>query len=213
VSRHGSSRSSASTSPTGTATASARSSHIYCRGCSGFHFYPPTVYVEFLASETDRLRRIVASSFNRIGTQFVRYDTGDLAVPAVGGCTNNFLRTGAIAGRSQETFIDGSGRSRALGPYVFGIHGSFWDHIRDLQFVQDRPGFLLVRVVTNPRADRHQIEKTLEERLPMVKLEFEYVPLIERNPNGKRRYFIGHVQPSARPTADRSRDPRRGTRT
>jgi phenylacetate-CoA ligase len=185
----------------------------YCQGCSGFHFYPTYGYVEFLASETDHLRRIVASSFNQIGTQFVRYDTGDLAVPATGSCMNNFLRTGAIAGRSQEIFIDGSGRSRALGPYVFGIHGSFWDHIRDLQFVQDRAGFLLVRVVTTPKADRHQIEKTLEERLPMVKLEFEYVPLIERNPNGKRRYFIGHAQASARPTADRSPDPCQGTRT
>ena len=96
---------------------------------------------------------------------------------------------------------------------MFGIHGSFWDHIRDLQFVQDRPGFLLVRVVTTPKADRHQIEKTLEERLPMVKLEFKYVPLIERNPNGKRRYFIGHVQASARPIADNSPDPCQGTRT
>jgi hypothetical protein len=67
---------------------------------------------------------------------------------------------------------------------VFGIHGSFWDHIRDLQVTQDRPGFLPVRVVTNPKADRHQTEKTFEERLPMVKLEFEYVPLIKRNPNG-----------------------------
>jgi hypothetical protein len=68
-------------------------------------------------------------------------------------------------------------------------------------------------VVTTPKADRHQIEKTLEERLPMVKLEFEYVPLIERNPNGKRRYFIGHGQASARPIADPSPDPCQGTRT
>ena len=169
----------------------------HCRECGGFHFYPTYGYVEFLASETDRLRRIVASSFNRIGTQFVRYDTGDLAVPPVGSCTNNFPRTGAIAGRSQEIFIDSSGRKRALGPYVFGIHGSFWDHIRDLQFVQDRAGLLRVRVVANSRADRDQIQQTLEQRLPMVKLEFEYVSLIERNPNGKRRYFVGYAQTGA----------------
>jgi phenylacetate-CoA ligase len=170
----------------------------YCGECGGFHFYPTYGHVEFLASETDRLWRIVASSFNRMGTQFVRYDTGDLAAPPVGGCTNNFLRAGAIAGRSQEVFIDSSGRERALGPYVFGIHGPFWDHIRDLQFVQDRAGLLRVRLVTNSRADRDQIQRTLEQRLPMVKLEFEYVPLIERNPNGKRRYFIGSLQAGAR---------------
>ena len=81
----------------------------------------------------------------------------------------------------------GSTEPPQLSP--FGIHGSFWDHIRDLQFVQDRAGLLFVRVVTNPKPDRHQIERILEERLPMVKLEVEYVTFIERNPNGKRRYF------------------------
>jgi phenylacetate-CoA ligase len=161
-----------------------------CRDCGGFHFYPTYGYAELLPSETDGLRRIVASSFNRIGTQFVRYDTGDLAVTAVGSCTNHFLRAAAIAGRSQETFVDSFGRKRALGCYVFGIHTSFWDQIRDLQFVQDRPGLLRVRVVTNPRADRGQIQQTLERRLPMVQLEFEYVPVIERGSNGKRRYFV-----------------------
>ena len=169
----------------------------HCRECSGFHFYPTYGSVEFPASETDHLRRIVASSYNQIGTQFVRYDTGDLAVPPVGSCTNDFPRTGAIAGRSQEIFIDSSGRRRALGPYVFGIHGSFWDHIRDLQFVQDRAGLLRVRVVTSSKADKDQIQQTLEQRLPMIKLEFEYVSLIERNPNGKRRYFVGYAQTGA----------------
>ena len=111
----------------------------YCRDCAGFHFYPTYGYVEFLPSEKEGCQRVVASSFNRIGTQFVRYDTGDLAVAPPGSCAaNHFPRVGAIAGRSQETFIDSSGRQRALGNYVFGIHGPFWDQIRDLQVVQDR---------------------------------------------------------------------------
>ena len=91
-------------------------------------------------------------------------------------------------------FTDSSEQRRALGPYLFGIHGPFWDHIGDLQFVQDRPGFLLARVVPSSRADRHQIEQTLEDRLSMVKLEFDYVPVFERRPNRKRRYFIDHTQ-------------------
>ena len=71
---------------------------------------------------------------------------------------------------------------------MFGIHGSFWDQIRDLQFVQDKEGSLQVRLVANPGADRNQIQCTLERRLPMVRLQFEYNPVIERSPNGKRRY-------------------------
>jgi phenylacetate-CoA ligase len=164
-----------------------------CRVCHGFHFYPTYGYAE-LAAGTDSLLRIIATSFNRIGTQFVRYDTGDFAVAAVGSCNNHFSRVGAIIGRSQETFIDSWGRERALGAYVFGIHGPFWDQIRDLQFVQDQAGLLRVRLAPTFRADREQIQRTLEHRLPMVRLEFEYVSLIERNPNGKRRYFVDGLQ-------------------
>jgi phenylacetate-CoA ligase len=58
----------------------------HCRQCRGFHFYPTYGKVELLPAGTDGLRRIVASSFNRIGTQFVRYDTGNLAVAATGSC-------------------------------------------------------------------------------------------------------------------------------
>lgn len=161
-----------------------------CRHCQGFHFYPTYGMAELVDSGTDGLQRVVATSFNLIGTHFVRYDTGDLGTPAVGECTNHFPRAASITGRSQETFVDSSGRSRALGNYVFGIHGPFWDHIRDLQFVQDTDGLLRVRVVASPGADRGEIQQTLRQRLPMVSLDFEYVPVIERGQNGKRRYFV-----------------------
>jgi phenylacetate-CoA ligase len=42
-----------------------------CRECRGFHFYPTYGQVELLASEIEGCQRVVASSFNRIGTQFV----------------------------------------------------------------------------------------------------------------------------------------------
>jgi len=188
-----------------------------CRQCGGFHFYPTYGQVELLDSDTEGGQRIVASSFNRIGTQFVRYDTGDLAAPPTGTCAANaFPRADAIMGRSQETFRDGTGRRRALGPYVFGIHGSFWDQVRDLQIVQDRPGLLGVRLVTDPGADRDLIQQTLERRMPMVKLEFEYVPVIERSPSGKRRYFVNGwpaVAAEAPPGQPNGKAPAEGART
>jgi len=165
----------------------------HCRQCRGFHFYPTYGQVELPASETEGCQRVVASSFNRIGTQFVRYDTGDLAVAPASGCTaDHFPRVGAIVGRSQETFVDSSGRRRSLFDYAFSDldHGPFWDQIRDVQFVQDRPGLLRVRLVANPGADQHQIQRTFEQNMPLTSLEFEFVPTIERSPSGKRRYFV-----------------------
>ncbi|MGO9837014.1 MAG: hypothetical protein ACLP1X_22690 [Polyangiaceae bacterium] len=168
-----------------------------CKECLGFHFYPTYGYVEMLPSETEDGCRVIASSFNRIGTQFVRYDTGDLAVAAAGSCgTDNFPRADAIVGRSQEIFIDNAGRRRSLLRYAFGDHGPLWDQIRDVQFIQDRPGYLRVRLVAHPGADRGEIQRAFERRLPMASLEFEYVPIIERSPSGKRRYFVDASQRS-----------------
>lgn len=163
-----------------------------CRQCREFHFYPTYGYVELLPSATEDGQRIISSSFNRIGTQFVRYETGDLATAPEGSCaTNHFPRTGAIVGREQETFIDRSGRRRSLFGYIyFDEKGVLWDQLRDLQVVQDRIGALRVRMVAKPGADKQLIQKTLEQRMPMVQLDFEYVPAIERGPNGKRRYFV-----------------------
>ena len=164
-----------------------------CRKCRGFHFYPTYGHVELLASEIEGSRRIIASSFNRIGTQFVRYDTGDLALDPAGRCvTDNFLRASAIVGRSQEAFVDNAGRRRSLFGYAFGDldHDAFYDQIRDIQFVQDEAGFLRIRMVTNPGAERDQIQRIFERRIPMASLQFEYVSVIERSPSGKRRYFV-----------------------
>jgi phenylacetate-CoA ligase len=171
-----------------------------CRECRGFHFYPTYGCVELLPSEIEGCRRVIASSFNRIGTQFVRYDTGDLAVDPVGSCaSDNFPRASAIVGRSQETFIDSSGRRRSLFGYAFGDldHDAFYDQIRDIQFVQDKAGSLRVRIVPALGAQRDQIQRTFEHRIPMARLEFEYVSVIERRPNGKRRYFVDSVNTDA----------------
>jgi phenylacetate-CoA ligase len=171
-----------------------------CRKCRGFHFYPTYGHVELLGSEIEGCRRVIASSFNRMGTQFVRYDTGDLALDPAGSCaTDNFSRASAIVGRSQETFVDNSGRRRSLFGYAFGDldHDAFYDQLRDIQFVQDKAGSLRVRMVTNPGAEREKIQEIFERRIPMASLQFEYVSVIERSPSGKRRYFVDGLRPDA----------------
>jgi len=164
-----------------------------CRDCHGFHFYPTYGRVDLLPSDTEGCRRIVGSSYNWIGTQFVRYDTGDLAVAAGRECAaDNFPRAAAIVGRVQETFVDMSGRRRSLFDYAFSDldHDSFFDLIKDVQFVQKEPGALQVRVVPSPGADRAKIQQVFAANMTLTTLEFEFVPSIERSQSGKRRYFV-----------------------
>jgi phenylacetate-CoA ligase len=171
-----------------------------CRKCRSFHFYPTYGYVELLPSETEGCKRVVASSFNRMGTQFIRYDTEDLAVDPVGSCAaDNFPRVSAIVGRSQETFVDSSGRRRSLFGYAFGDldKDAFYDQIRDIQFVQDEAGSVRLRIVTNPGAKKDLIQRTFERHIPVARLEFEYVSVIERSPSGKRKYFVDGLHADA----------------
>ncbi|MBI2380905.1 MAG: hypothetical protein HYV16_09140 [Gammaproteobacteria bacterium] len=167
----------------------------YCRDCQGFHFYPTYGYTEFVPEEGEGqgepgTARIVASSFNAIGTQFLRYDTGDRARLSSKTCRQPFARVDAIEGRSQEFFVDAEGRRRAFGPYLFGIHNRFWDILSAIQFEQVQAGRLIVRAVLKDPAERAWLEPFLAERFAVVALDFDYPPAIAKTAAGKHRYYI-----------------------
>jgi phenylacetate-CoA ligase len=163
-----------------------------CRRCGGFHFYPTYGFTELVPDESGRYR-IVATSFNTIGTRFVRYDTGDLARPGRQDCPEPFLRVDAIEGREQEFFIDRDRQRRAFGPYLFGIHNEFWDRIDAIQFLQRRPGSLDVRIVARDTRYHPWLEAYLQERFAVCNLRFEYVDKIVSTKAGKHRYYVSEI--------------------
>ena len=173
----------------------------YCRLCQGFHFYPTYGAVEFVPQvEAEAgLCHIVATSFNAVGTQFVRYDTGDLARVSATACSAPFVRVDAIEGRVQEYFIDRGGQLRAFGPYLFGIHNRFWDILSAIQFVQSEPGRLSVRVALKDAGEQAWLEAFLRDRFAVVELDMVYVDAIKRTAAGKHRYYINQLQAGAAP--------------
>jgi phenylacetate-CoA ligase len=166
---------------------------FWCEECLGFHFYPTYGYTELVPTEDGRLR-IVATSFNRIGTRFLRYDTGDIAYDDGQACRRPFLRVSAIEGREQEYFIGKDGLRRAFGPYLFGIHDSFWETIRAIQFRQSEKGAMRVAVAIKQGKDRDSLESYLRERFGTCDLEFDYVEEIPKTLSGKHRYYITSLQ-------------------
>lgn len=164
-----------------------------CNACHGFHFYPTYGHTE-LVETAGGFHRIVATSFNAIGTQFVRYDTSDLAKPSTKVCPEPFMRVDAIEGRQQDFFIDRAGQRRSFGPYLFGIHDEFWEKIRAIQFRQEQAGWLDVKVVPKRDADRRWLEKYLSQRFCHCDLRFSYVERIETTQQGKHRYYLSSLK-------------------
>lgn len=163
----------------------------YCKKCAGFHFYPTYGRVDFLPQHNENIHKIIATSFNKIGTQFRFYDTEDLAVIEDDMCSDcAFPRVKNIIGRDQEFFFDKDGRPYPFGPFLFGIHGMFWQWVADIQFIQTELGKLKVNVVLSSNIDFFSVEKILVERFAFVQLEFNYVKNIDKTKRNKARYFI-----------------------
>lgn len=160
-----------------------------CHRCGGFHFYPTYGYTELVPLEGNRYR-IVATSFNTFGTQFVRYDTSDIAVANGVACEEPFMKVDAIEGREQEYFVDAEGRRRAFGPYLFGIHNEFWERISAIQFRQQEAGWLEVAAIAKDATYHEWLEDYLRKRFAVCNLRFEYVEEIPKTAAGKHRYYV-----------------------
>lgn len=172
----------------------------YCHECSGFHFYPTYGLVEFDEAEGGKYE-IIATSFRKLGTRFVRYRTEDLALVDKTYCAASaFTRVSAIIGRRQEYFIDRNGFRRTFNPFLFAIHGEFWDWINNIQFVQKDPGRLICRVnLRDGHRTKKLVEAVLRKRFSVVDLEFEHEAIIAKTIRGKHRYFINEMKQADQP--------------
>lgn len=167
----------------------------YCRYCDGFHFYPTYGYTEFPEGD-EGLHRIVATSFNTLGTRFVRYDTGDLAKLSDFRCAQPFRRIDTVVGRVQEYFIGNDNIRYAFGPFLFGIHNRLWELTTNIQFIQRLPGEIDVRIsfksdVSN--TDQEWARSFLQSRFSPVALVFKKDGLIVKTPVGKQSYYINEL--------------------
>ncbi|MFC1782572.1 hypothetical protein ACFL02_03180 [Planctomycetota bacterium] len=165
----------------------------YCTECRGFHFYPTYGLAEF-EPNNNGTKSIIATSYNILGTRFIRYNTGDLVKLDSITCKSClFPRVASIIGREQETIIDKYRQSHAFGPLLFGIHGNFWKIITDVQFIQDSPGIVMIMLVGVRDKNKSWIEKYLKNRFALMECKFFYVDKISKTKRGKHKYFINKM--------------------
>jgi len=132
----------------------------------------------------------------------LRYRNGDAGVltDAPCACGRSLGRIARLDGRSFDMLVaaDGEVISGVIGTVTF----HFIDGVTFWQFVQDRPGQVLVRLVVSKAFDRAEAEARIRGMLrdhlgQAAEIDFEYPPDIERTPAGKARFVINrHLNPT-----------------
>ncbi len=174
-----------------------------CEKSSYYHIFPEYGYTELIGedgkqvNEENKLGEIVATGFNNYVCPFIRYRTMDMAVLANGKCEcgRNYSLLKKVEGRLQEFIVANDSSLITLGPAIFGIHDAEWTKIKQIQFLQEVPGELVIQIVKTPFYSDTEIESyvlrlfnaRLKER---CKLFVRFVNYIPSTKSGKYRFLI-----------------------
>lgn len=174
-----------------------------CSPRSGLHVFSDRVHVEVLrpdgtACEAGERGEIVATDLDNRVMPFIRYRTGDLAVPAAGTCScgRGYPLLATVEGRTSEVIVGRNGRYYSCpGPRLYGgdIPG-----IGRMQLIQDRVEAITVRVVPDAAwsDDSHtRLVAHIRGLLGDVEVIVDLVNDIPPSPSGKYRFTISTVSP------------------
>jgi phenylacetate-CoA ligase len=141
---------------------------------------------------------IVGTCLTNFAMPLIRYRTGDVGELGGGTCACLLKRPvlAKLHGRDYEFVVGANGRrfSPTLLTYPFDNTPC----IAQSQFVQSRPGHLLIRIVPHPGVSeqtltdaRHLLESGLQDLVGgSMQIDFEVLTEIAKGPNGKYRWVM-----------------------
>jgi phenylacetate-CoA ligase len=138
---------------------------------------------------------IVGTGLDNWAMPLIRYKVGDVAIPISKQCScgRGYPLVERIVGRIEDYVVTPEGRYIGRLDHVFK-HDL---HVVEAQLIQEELDLLLVRVVKDigySDKDTSEILHELRNRLGnSMRLEFEFVPRIPREPNGKFRFVVSRV--------------------
>lgn len=166
--------------------------------------HPENALVEFLGKEgpvaPGELGRIVLTQFHNDAMPLVRYELGDLAVPAPEEARCPSGRTlplmERVEGRVPDLIVvpDGS----FLVPHFFVVLFKNLQSIHRYQIVQRTPGRMTARLVPHEGCLRAEVEEKIrrdvgEATRGQIELDFDWVAEIPLSGAGKRRLVISEL--------------------
>jgi len=142
--------------------------------------------------------RMIGTGLINHAMPLIRYDLGDLAVPAKEpcGCGRGLPCVERILGRVNDTIV--TGEQKYVPSVRFYTLFETHDKVRQFQVVQTEPNAVLVRIVPAHKfngAETNELRGKLARFLgDAVKIEFELVDHIQPEPSGKIRNVVSLVK-------------------
>jgi phenylacetate-CoA ligase len=177
-----------------------------CESSGLYHFHASYGFCELLdeaggdITEIGAVGEITGSTIYNVGMPLLRYRTGDYATFAGQGscaCGHEGLSASEILGRWKGDRIfhdDGT----FVTTTALNLHSDLYEHIDGLQYVQEVPGSLVIRVIPGatfhdgvPRALQEDVGSKLKSGT-VVKVDV--VDRLERAGNGKFLLLVSRVE-------------------
>jgi phenylacetate-CoA ligase len=142
--------------------------------------------------------RVVVTNLNNQAMPLIRYEVGDMAIPAdqLCECGRKLPLLHSIAGRKVDVITSPSGKM---------LHGEFFTHlfykikgVYQFRVIQETRTDLHVQLVPGPRFDQQEALAFLESTIrqhgdPAFRVQFELCTYLPPAPSGKHRFTISHV--------------------
>jgi phenylacetate-CoA ligase len=173
-----------------------------CEQHQGLHINLDTLVVEVIregkSAQPGEPGSIVVTDLTNYGMPFIRYKIGDVGVLSESKCLcgRGFPMLQSIEGRAADYVVT------AEGKYISGISltenfALALPFIKQLQIIQERIDFIILRIVKSTgfdAADEERISKMVTDRFGgSMKYKIEYVDSIPREASGKYRFCISEV--------------------
>jgi len=174
-----------------------------CDRHEGLHLLNPSLYLEVIhesgrPAESGEVGEVVITDLANLYMPFVRYRTGDLAVPTLRRCAcgRGSSLLDRIEGRVFNVVVTAEGRSAG---------GAFWTYlsrfvpgIKQFQIEQrDRHG-VIFRIVRGPEWKEeyaHSLERKIKDNLGNgFRVDFEFVDDVPLTPAGKFRFVWSKIE-------------------
>ena len=175
-----------------------------CEKQDGMHINSDGLYIELVDDEEDpstgqSVGKIVITDLWNYGMPLIRYDIGDYGSFLQGQCTCGRVlpRLGHIAGRVADTLVTPTNRRVSAMSLVLYLVDEAPGLVGQVQVVQDAIDHLIIRTTKDPpvteEIKKYQLNSIHTLFGEEMRVTFEEVDRIDREPTGKYRFVISRL--------------------